>query len=184
VGRCRRFFGAPARQNELHRARTARVDSRAPTGSRPRADCRPPRRRRRPPRRRRRPPPPRAAPARAAQAAESSTMPPALKPHHLKLFLSNRYAYAQVVSAVPGAGQGDVLAAASTIESSLRGADPAARAALVDRGACARVGAALAERARAAGVDGVVWARKRGQRHHGRLAALVAAMQASGLPLV
>ena len=111
-------------------------------------------------------------------------MPPAPKPHHLKLFLSNRYAYAQVVSAVPGAGQGDVLAAASTIEGALRGVDPAARAALVDRGACARVGAALAGRARTAGVDGVVWARKRGQRHHGRLAALVASMQAAGLPLV
>jgi ribosomal protein L18 len=46
------------------------------------------------------------------------------------------------------------------------------------------VGELLAARAAAAGVEGVHWQRKAGQRYHGRLAALITSMQAQGLKLV
>lgn len=47
-----------------------------------------------------------------------------------------------------------------------------------------RVGEVLAERALGAGVQGVEWKRKIGQRYHGRIAALLTSMQGSGLKLV
>jgi len=46
------------------------------------------------------------------------------------------------------------------------------------------VGELLARRAQQAAVDGVHWERKRGQRYHGKIAALLTAMKAGGLPLV
>ena len=46
------------------------------------------------------------------------------------------------------------------------------------------VGELLARRAHQAAVDGVHWERKRGQRYHGKIAALLTAMKAGGLPLV
>ena len=47
-----------------------------------------------------------------------------------------------------------------------------------------RVGELLAERAAAAGIEGVSWKRKHGQRFHGRVATLINSMQESGLKLV
>ena len=46
------------------------------------------------------------------------------------------------------------------------------------------VGELLARRAQQAAVDGVCWERKRGQRYHGKIAALLTAMQSGGLKLV
>ena len=45
------------------------------------------------------------------------------------------------------------------------------------------MGAALAERARAKGITAVAWQRKHGQRFHGRIRALLEAMQSHGVPL-
>ncbi len=54
----------------------------------------------------------------------------AVKPHHLKIFLSNRYAYAQIVRVADG----HIVAAASTIEKGLKeGLQSAA-----DKMACSR----------------------------------------------
>jgi ribosomal protein L18 len=47
-----------------------------------------------------------------------------------------------------------------------------------------RVGELLAQRAVAAGIDGVSWQRKQGQKYHGRVASLITQMQDSGLKLV
>lgn len=69
---------------------------------------------------------------------------------------------------------GRTLAAASTLESDLRSADG-------DKSAKARrVGALVAERAKAAGVSAVVFDRG-GDRYHGRIAALADAAREAGL---
>lgn len=48
---------------------------------------------------------------------------------------------------------------------------------------CGRIGEAVAQRARQAGVDAVQWQRKRGQRYHGKVAALIEALKAQGVKL-
>ncbi|KAH7617517.1 putative 50S ribosomal protein L18 [Nannochloris sp. 'desiccata'] len=100
-----------------------------------------------------------------------------LKELQLKLFISNKYAYAQIVRA----SDGNILAAASTIE---KGARDGLIGSAVDKSACSRVGELLAERAVGAGIDRVSWQRKQGQRYHGRVASLITSMQNSGLKLV
>jgi large subunit ribosomal protein L18 len=73
-------------------------------------------------------------------------------------------------------GTGRTLAAASTLEEALRGADG-------DKTAKAReVGKLLAERAKAAGVDAAVFDRA-GWAYHGRIAALADAAREGGLSL-
>jgi large subunit ribosomal protein L18 len=83
---------------------------------------------------------------------------------------SSRHITAQVVDDT----QGRTLVAASTMEADLRAAegDKTARA--------KRVGAVVAERARAAGVDSVVFDRA-GHRYHGRVAALADGARDAGL---
>jgi large subunit ribosomal protein L18 len=83
---------------------------------------------------------------------------------------SARHIYAQVIDDVAG----HTLASASTLDASLRGADgdKTSRA--------AGVGRLLAERARAVGIDAVVFDRG-GRTYHGRLAALADAARESGL---
>jgi ribosomal protein L18 len=49
---------------------------------------------------------------------------------------------------------------------------------------CGIVGRLLAERAKEAQIDGVHWVRKRGQKYHGRIAALLESMKDAGMPLV
>ena len=49
--------------------------------------------------------------------------------------------------------------------------------------AASKVGELVAERAAGSKVDAVHWARKQGQRYHGKIAALLQSMQAAGLPL-
>ena len=85
---------------------------------------------------------------------------------------SARHIYAQVVDDLLG----HTLAAASTLDTDVRGAegDKTARA--------RRVGALVAERAKAAGIDSVVFDRG-GNRYHGRVAAVAEGARGAGLTL-
>jgi large subunit ribosomal protein L18 len=81
-----------------------------------------------------------------------------------------RHIYAQLM-----APQGDrVLAAASTLDASLRGG------ATGNVEAAAKVGALIAERAKAAGITRVAFDRA-GFKYHGRIKALADAARAAGL---
>jgi large subunit ribosomal protein L18 len=83
---------------------------------------------------------------------------------------SSRHIYAQVIDDVAG----HTLAAASTLDPSLRGAEG-------DKSAQAReVGKLVAERAKAAGLTAVVFDRG-GRTYHGRIAALADAAREAGL---
>ena len=83
---------------------------------------------------------------------------------------SSRHITAQVVDDLAG----HTLASASTLEADLRAADG-------DKSARARqVGALVAERARAKGVEAVVFDRG-GNAYHGRIAALADGARESGL---
>jgi large subunit ribosomal protein L18 len=95
----------------------------------------------------------------------------ALRPR-LVVFRSARHIYAQVVDD----GAGRTLAAASTLEEGLRGAEGDKKA------KARRVGALVAERARAAGVEHVVFDRG-GYRYHGRVAAVADGAREGGLGL-
>ena len=85
---------------------------------------------------------------------------------------SSRHVFVQVVDDVAGR----TLVSASSMETDLRGleADKKAKA--------RRVGALLAERARAAGIDAVVFDRG-GNRYHGRIAAVADGAREGGLSL-
>jgi large subunit ribosomal protein L18 len=88
----------------------------------------------------------------------------------LAVFRSNHHISAQVIDDVAG----HTVAAAATVEGDLRaGATGNAEAA-------ASVGRLVAERAKAAGVDRVVFDRG-GFRYHGRVAALAEAARQAGL---
>ena len=88
----------------------------------------------------------------------------------LAVFRSSKHISAQVVDDFSG----DTLAAASTTESVLR------REKNGNVEAAGRCGALLAERARAAGIETVVFDRG-GFRYHGRVAALADAAREGGL---
>jgi large subunit ribosomal protein L18 len=88
----------------------------------------------------------------------------------LAVFRSNRHISAQVIDDVAGR----TLAAASTLEPELRGAGTGNKA------AAAAVGRLVAERAKAAGVDKVVFDRG-GFLYHGRVAAVADAAREAGL---
>ncbi|MCD2261118.1 50S ribosomal protein L18 [Dietzia aurantiaca] len=83
---------------------------------------------------------------------------------------SSRHMHAQIVDDLAGR----TLAAASTIEADVRAleGDKKARS--------AKVGQLLAERAKAAGIDAVVFDRG-GNRYHGRIASLADAAREGGL---
>ncbi|WP_340558828.1 50S ribosomal protein L18 [Streptomyces sp. GSL17-111] len=83
---------------------------------------------------------------------------------------SNRHMVAQVIDDI----QGHTLASASSMDSSVRGAEG-------DKSAQAKqVGALVAERAKAAGVEAVVFDRG-GNKYAGRIAALADAAREAGL---
>jgi large subunit ribosomal protein L18 len=83
---------------------------------------------------------------------------------------SARHIYAQVVDDT----KGHTVASASTLDASLRSADG-------DKSkAASAVGALIAERARAAGVEAVVFDRG-GRKYHGRIAALADGAREAGL---
>jgi large subunit ribosomal protein L18 len=88
----------------------------------------------------------------------------------LAVFRSNKHITAQVIDDVVGR----TLAAASTTEADLRGG------ATSNRGAATAVGRLVAERAKAAGVERVVFDRG-GFLYHGRVAALADAAREAGL---
>jgi large subunit ribosomal protein L18 len=93
----------------------------------------------------------------------------AIKPR-LVITRSSRHISAQVVDDTVGR----TLASASTLDASIRGGDG-------DKSALARkVGELVAERAKAAGVESVVFDRG-GNKYHGRIAALADAARESGL---
>jgi large subunit ribosomal protein L18 len=83
---------------------------------------------------------------------------------------STRHIYAQVVDDITGR----TLVSASTLDTAIRGAEG-------DKSAQARqVGELIAERARAAGIDTIVFDRG-GNKYHGRIAALADAAREGGL---
>ena len=88
----------------------------------------------------------------------------------LAVYRSNKHISAQVIDDLSGA----TLAAASTVEADLR----AATGGNID--AATKVGTLVAERAKAAGIDAVVFDRG-GFRYHGRVAALADAARDGGL---
>ncbi len=90
----------------------------------------------------------------------------------LSIFRSSKHIYAQVIDDA----QGRTLAAASTMEKDVRG-DKATGA---DVAAAKAVGKAIAERATAAGIEEIVFARG-GYRYHGRVKALADAAREAGL---
>ena len=88
----------------------------------------------------------------------------------LAVFRSNKHIYAQVIDDVAGR----TLAAASTEDASLKDGNGS------NIDAATKVGTLVAERAKAAGVEKVVFDRG-GFRYHGRVAALADAARAGGL---
>jgi large subunit ribosomal protein L18 len=88
----------------------------------------------------------------------------------LAVYRSNRHVVAQVIDDRAGT----TLASASTLEADLRTGSTS------NRDAAAKVGAKVAERAKAAGIDQVVFDRG-GFRYHGRVAALADAAREAGL---
>ena len=88
----------------------------------------------------------------------------------LAVFRSNKHIVAQVIDD----RRGHTIAAASTLETDLRSSTGA------DKSAAENVGRLVAERARAAGVEAVVFDRG-GFIYHGRVAALADAARAAGL---
>ena len=90
----------------------------------------------------------------------------------LSVFRSSKHIYAQVIDDQAGR----TLAAASTLDGELRpqlGTGP-------NRAAAEQVGKLIAERARSAGVESVVFDRG-AYRYHGRIKALADAARAGGL---
>ena len=88
----------------------------------------------------------------------------------LAVFRSAKHIYAQVIDDVSGR----TLASASTMEADLR------LGATGNVAAATKVGERVGERAKAAGVTGVVFDRG-GYRYHGRVAAVADAARAAGL---
>ena len=85
---------------------------------------------------------------------------------------STRHIYAQIIDDTAGR----TVASASTLDASIRGGEG-------DKSALAKkVGALVAERAKAAGIDAVVFDRG-GNKYHGRIAALADAAREGGLQL-
>jgi large subunit ribosomal protein L18 len=90
----------------------------------------------------------------------------------LSVFRSSRHIYAQVIDDAVGR----TLAAASTLEASLKGELKTG----ADKAAAVAVGKLLAERAKAAGVERVVFDRG-AYLYHGRIKALADAAREGGL---
>ncbi|SRR5690606_22918175 len=110
--------------------------------------------------------------ARMRRAARARNKIREIGAHRLCVFRTPRHIYAQVIS--PDGGK--VLAAASTVEKDLRkGLKGTGN---VD--AAAAIGKAIAEKAKAAGIEHVAFDRS-GFKYHGRIKALADAARESGL---
>jgi large subunit ribosomal protein L18 len=90
----------------------------------------------------------------------------------LSVFRSSKHIYAQVIDDQAGR----TLAAASSLDTGLRGQLKTG----ADQAAAEQVGKLIAERARSAGVEAVVFDRG-AYRYHGRVKALAEAARAAGL---
>ena len=90
----------------------------------------------------------------------------------LSVFSSSKHIYAQVIDDVGG----KTLASASSLDKDLR----AALKTGADKDAAAKVGALIAERAKGAGVEAVIFDRG-GYQFHGRVKALADAAREAGL---
>ena len=90
----------------------------------------------------------------------------------LSVFRSSKHIYAQVIDDT----RGQTLAAASSLDAGLRGELRTG----ADSEAARRVGLLLAERAKSAGVERVVFDRG-GYKYHGRIKALADAAREGGL---
>ncbi|EAR07274.1 50S ribosomal protein L18 [Reinekea blandensis] len=90
--------------------------------------------------------------------------------HRLTVSRSNQHIYAQIIA--PNGGQ--VVASASTLDKTLRSG------ATSNIDAASKVGALVAERAKAAGVEEVAFDRS-GYKYHGRVKALADAAREGGL---
>jgi|SRR5438445_1001010 len=90
----------------------------------------------------------------------------------LTVHRSDQHIYAQVISA-DGA---KVIAAASTVQKAIKGEVKGTK----NKTAAAAVGKAIAEKAKAAGIESVAFDRS-GFRYHGRIAALADAAREAGL---
>ena len=90
----------------------------------------------------------------------------------LSVFRSGRHIYGQVIDDA----QGRTLAAASTLDKDLRGELKTG----ADQEAAKRVGLLLAERAKAAGIEAVMFDRG-GYKYHGRVKALADGAREGGL---
>ncbi len=98
------------------------------------------------------------------------------KVHRLTVFRSNLHIYANVVS--PDGGR--VLASASTVEPEVRGQLAAAKGKGGNAAAAKLIGARIAHKARAAGIESVAFDRA-GFLYHGRVKALAEAAREAGL---
>ena len=94
----------------------------------------------------------------------------------LKLFLSNQNVYGQVV--LRGRG---VVAAASTMERALK--DTFTGRSRTEKKAAAEIGTILGSRIKAANLNTVHWERRRGEKYHGKIAALLEAVKGEGIQL-
>jgi len=90
----------------------------------------------------------------------------------LTVHRSDQHIYAQVISA----DGGKVIAAASTVQKAIKGEVKGTK----NNAAAAAVGKAIAEKAKAAGIESVAFDRS-GFRYHGRIAALADAAREAGL---
>jgi large subunit ribosomal protein L18 len=90
----------------------------------------------------------------------------------LSVFRSHKHIYCQIIDDA----RGRTLVAASSVDKALRGELPKGS----DREAARRVGMLVAERAKAAGIEKVVFDRG-GYRYHGRIKALADGAREGGL---
>mmetsp|Transcript_28803 Transcript_28803/g.91985 ORF Transcript_28803/g.91985 Transcript_28803/m.91985 type:complete len:116 (-) Transcript_28803:17-364(-) len=109
-----------------------------------------------------------------------------VKPHLLELVFTNLNTRAKIIEKATG----NVVASATTnIYRTGNGRGPVNREAEgglsgSDKAAAARIGAELAERAKAASVEGVQWLRPKRVRYHGKVKSLIESMKEAGIPLV
>ncbi|MFM1894945.1 MAG: hypothetical protein RLZZ385_19 [Pseudomonadota bacterium] len=108
--------------------------------------------------------------ARLRRARRSRAKMTELKVNRLCVYRSPRHIYAQIISA----NGGQVLASASTLDKELR----SGKTGNVE--AASKIGALIAERAKAAGISKVAFDRG-GYNYHGRVKALADAAREGGL---
>jgi len=93
-----------------------------------------------------------------------------LRTHRLSVFRTPRHIYAQIIA--PDGGE--IVASASTLDKSVRGGKTG------NVEAATKIGALIAERAKAAGISKVAFDRS-GYDYHGRVKALAEAAREGGL---